>query len=67
MECPSAVGEDCLIFVAAMFATLIVFILLFPKLPSDNRLKRVFTALSRRVGATVAAAPINPAHAERAV
>jgi hypothetical protein len=50
-----------------MFAMLIVFFSVFPKTPSDNPLKRLLTVLSYRVAATVAAAPINPTHAEKAV
>jgi len=34
---------------------------------SDNRLQRLLTVLSYRVGTTVAAAPINLTHAEKAV
>jgi hypothetical protein len=37
------------------------------RLPGDNPLKRLLTALSYRVGVTGAAAPINPGHAEKAV
>jgi hypothetical protein len=70
MGVPSAIAEiirDFLIFVAVMFAMLIVFILVFPKMPGDSPLKRLLMVLRYHIGATVAAAPINPTHAEKAV
>src|ERR1700739_1510146 len=54
----SAVTEilrDLLIFVFAMTALLIALVVVVSKLPDDNPLKRVLTALSYRVGATAAA------------
>jgi hypothetical protein len=63
----SAVTEivrDLLIFVVAMTALLIVLVVVVSKLPDDNPLKRILTALSYRVGATAAAGavaiPIEP-------
>jgi hypothetical protein len=71
MGVPSAIAEifrDFLIFVTVMCAMLIVlFILVFPKMPRNSPLKRLLMVLSYRVVATVAAAPINPTHAEKAV
>jgi hypothetical protein len=56
--------RDLLIFVAVMFALLIALIIIVSKMPDDNPLKRVLSALSYRVGATVAAGalaiPIEP-------
>ena len=63
----SAVTEivrDLLIFVVAMTALLIVLIVVVSRMPDDNPLKRILTALSYRVGATAAAGavaiPIEP-------
>ncbi|MDQ6704120.1 MAG: hypothetical protein M3Z96_14065 [Pseudomonadota bacterium] len=63
----SIIGEiirDLLIFVAVMFALFIVLLVVVSKMPDDNPLKRVLTALSYRVGATLAAGvvavPIEP-------
>jgi hypothetical protein len=56
--------RDLLIFVVAMFALLITLIVIVSKMPDDNPLKRILSALSYRVGATVAAGvlaiPIEP-------
>ena len=56
--------RDLLIFVVAMFALLIALIIIVSKMPDDNPFKRVLSALSYRVGATVAAGalaiPIEP-------
>jgi hypothetical protein len=56
--------RDLLIFVAVMFALCIVLIVVISKMPEDNPLKRILTALSYRVGATLAAGtvaiPIEP-------
>src|ERR1700719_3315471 len=53
-----------LIFVVAMTALLIVLIVVVSRMPDDNPLKRILTALSYRVGATAAAGavaiPIEP-------
>src|SRR5215469_13162701 len=57
----SAVTEiirDLLIFVVAMTALLIVLIVVVSKLPNDNPLKRILTALSYRIGATAAAGAV---------
>jgi hypothetical protein len=63
----SIIGEiirDLLIFVAVMFALLIVLLVVVSKMPDDNPLKRILTALSYRIGATLAAGvvavPIEP-------
>ena len=50
--------RDLLIFIAVMFALCIVFIVVVSKLPDDNPLKRILTALSYRLGATLAAGMI---------
>jgi hypothetical protein len=67
MEILSAIEEivrDLLIFVAVMTALLIVLIVAIARLPNDNPLKRILTALSFRVGATAAAGalaiPVEP-------
>jgi hypothetical protein len=63
----STIGEiirDLLIFVVVMFALLITLVVVISKMPADNPLKRVLTALSYRIGATLAAGafaiPIEP-------
>jgi hypothetical protein len=63
----SMIGEiirDLLIFVAVMFGLFIVLLVVVSKMPDDNPLKRILTALSYRVGATLAAGvvavPIEP-------
>jgi hypothetical protein len=60
----SEIIRDLLIFVGAMTALLIVLVIVVSRLPADNPLKRVLTALSYRVGATAAAGlvaiPIEP-------
>ena len=61
MELFSAIAEilrDLLIFVVAMTALLIVLIVVVSRLPNDNPLKRVLTALSYRVAATAAAGAV---------
>jgi hypothetical protein len=56
--------RDLLIFVAVMFALSIVLLVVVSKMPDENPLKRIMTALSYRVGATLAAGvvaiPIEP-------
>ena len=56
--------RDLLIFVAVMTALLIVLIIVVSKMPTDNPLKRVLTALCYRIGATAAAGalaiPVEP-------
>jgi len=67
MDVLSAIGEifrDLLIFVVAMTALLIVLIVVISRMPDENPLKRVLTALSYRVGATAVAGlvaiPVEP-------
>jgi hypothetical protein len=67
MDPLSFIGEiirDLLIFVGAMTALLVVLIVVVSKMPADNPLKRVLTALCYRVGATAAAGlvaiPVEP-------
>jgi hypothetical protein len=56
--------RDLLISVVAMTALLIALVVVVSKMPEDNPLKRILTALSYRIGATVAAGavaiPIEP-------
>ena len=58
------VVRDLLIFVAVMTALLIAFVVIVSKMPDTNPLKRVLSALSYRLGATLAAGavaiPIEP-------
>jgi hypothetical protein len=58
------VFRDLLIFVAVMTALLIVLVVIVSLLPEGNPLRRVFSALSYRVGATAAlgalALPMEP-------
>ena len=67
MDLLSVIAEivkDLLIFVVVMFALLIALIVIVSKMPDNNPLKRVLTALSYRIGATAAAGllaiPIEP-------
>ncbi len=58
MDFLSTVAEivrDLLIFTGAMTIFLVVLLIVVSKLPNDNPLKRVLTALTYRVGATAAA------------
>jgi hypothetical protein len=56
--------RDLLIFVVAMTALLVVLIVVVSRMPDDNPLKRILSALSYRIGATAAAGavaiPIEP-------
>jgi hypothetical protein len=56
--------RDLLIFVAVMTALLIAFVVIVSRMPDTNPLKRVLSALSYRLGATLAAGavaiPIEP-------
>jgi hypothetical protein len=56
--------RDLLIFVVAMTTLLMALVVVVSKMPQDNPLKRILTALSYRIGATVAAGavaiPIEP-------
>ncbi|MGP0095127.1 MAG: hypothetical protein ACLPKB_35020 [Xanthobacteraceae bacterium] len=63
----STIGEiirDLLIFVVVVFVLLITLVVVISKVPAENPLKRILTALSYRVGATLAAGafaiPIEP-------
>jgi hypothetical protein len=61
MEIFSAIAEiikDLLVFVVVMFALLIALLVVVSKMPDDNPLKRILSALSYRVGATAAASAI---------
>src|ERR1700677_16766 len=61
MEFLSTVAEifrDLLIFVVAMTALLIVLIVVVSRMPDDNPLKRILSALSYRIGATAAAGAV---------
>ena len=67
MEVLSTISEvirDLLIFVGAMAALLVVLVVAIALMPEHNPLKRLLTALSLRVAATVAAGviaiPIEP-------
>src|SRR5580704_2605372 len=64
MEHVAEIIQDLLIFVAAMMALFVVFIIVVSMMHHDNPLKRVLTALTYRLGATVAAGlvaiPIEP-------
>jgi hypothetical protein len=67
MEPLSTIAEiirDLLIFAAVMMALLVVCVIAVSMMPNDNPLKRLLTALTYRVGATVAAGvvaiPIEP-------
>jgi len=58
MEALSTIAEiirDLLIFVAVLTALLVVLIVVVARVPGDNPLKRLLTALSYRIGATAAA------------
>src|SRR5512140_994644 len=56
--------RDFLVFIAVMFAMCMVLIIVVSNLPDQNPLKRILTALSYRVGATLlagaVAVPIEP-------
>ncbi len=60
----AAIIRDLLAFVVVMFAMFIVLLVVVSKMPDENPLKRILTALSYRVGATfaagVAAIPMEP-------
>jgi hypothetical protein len=64
MEHVTEIIRDILIFVAAMMALFVLFIVVVSMMPHDNPLKRVLTALTYRLGATLAvglvAIPIEP-------
>jgi hypothetical protein len=50
--------RDMLIFIAVMFALCIVLIVVVSRLPDDNPLKRLLTAFTYRMGATLVAGAI---------
>ena len=56
--------RDLLIFIVVIFVLCIVLIVVVSMLPDDNPLKRILTALSYRIGATLAAGiiavPVEP-------
>jgi hypothetical protein len=52
------ITRDLLIFIAAMFAMCVVLIVVVSILPDQNPLKRILTALSYRVGATLLAGAV---------
>jgi hypothetical protein len=52
------VVRDLLIFIAVMTALLIAFVVIVSRLPDQNPLKRVLSALSYRLGATIAAGAV---------
>jgi len=58
MQKEMALIRDLLIFIAVMFALCIVLIVVISMLSNDNPLKRILTALSYRIGATLAAGMI---------
>ena len=64
MDTIAEIIRDLLVFVVIMFAMFIVLILVVSRLPDDNPLKRLLSALSYRVGATLAAGvvavPVEP-------
>jgi hypothetical protein len=64
MEGIAEIIRDLLIFVAAMFAIALALVVVVSRMPDDNPLKRILSALSFRVGATAAAGalavPIEP-------
>jgi hypothetical protein len=56
--------RDLLVFIGALFAMCIMLIVVVSNLPDQNPLKRILTALSYRVGATLlagaVAVPVEP-------
>ena len=57
----SSVAEivrDLLIFIAVMTALLIAFVVIVSRMPDTNPLKRMLSALSYRLGATIAAGAV---------
>jgi hypothetical protein len=50
--------RDLLIFIAVMFALCIALILVISKMPEDNPLKRLLTAFTYRMGATLVAGAV---------
>src|SRR5262249_9201009 len=64
MQKETALIRDLLIFIAVMFALCIVLIVVISMLSNDNPLKRILTALSYRIGATLAAGMIQSASSQ---
>jgi len=64
MEQIAEIIRDLLIFTAVMMALFVLFIIVVSMMPRDNPLKRVLTALTYRLGATLLAGlvaiPIEP-------
>ena len=64
MSTIAEITKDLLVFIAVMFVLLIVLVVVISKMPDDNPVKRIFNALTFRVGATlgagVLAIPIEP-------
>ncbi|MBV9968879.1 MAG: hypothetical protein JO228_02760 [Xanthobacteraceae bacterium] len=58
MSSIAEIVRDLLIFVAVMTALLIAFVVIVSRMPESNPLKRVLSALSYRLGATVAAGAV---------
>ena len=50
--------RDLLIFVVVIAALLVTFVIVISKMPDTNPLKRLLTALSYRLGATLAAGAV---------
>ncbi len=58
MSSVAEIVRDLLIFIAVMTALLIAFVVIVSRLPDSNPLKRVLSALSYRLGATIAAGAV---------
>ncbi len=58
MDGIAEIFRDLLIFVGVMAVALIALVVIISQLPAENPLKRVLTALSYRVGATLAAGAV---------
>jgi uncharacterized protein YggT (Ycf19 family) len=58
MSSVAEIVRDLLIFIAVMTALLIAFVVIVSRMPEQNPLKRVLSALSYRLGATIAAGAV---------
>jgi hypothetical protein len=58
MSSVAEIVRDLLIFIAVMTALLIALVVVVSRLPDTNPLKRVLSALSYRLGATIAAGAV---------
>jgi hypothetical protein len=58
MSSVAEIVRDLLIFIAVMTALLIALVVIVSRLPDTNPLKRVLSALSYRLGATIAAGAV---------